>query len=241
MTKAQTAEVVETVEATVVETVEAQSQPVATPPANLPDPVRTPKAFELAKNMEEQLAWAETVVDSGITPFNSPEAVVTAMMFADSLNMKATVALQHIHVIGGKATMSHTMVGALLAQHGIIIEWPEDFVMVNTGTEEKPVWVNRTTVKFIHMCPLRKKIVEKTSSTTYQQFMQQGLTSKENWQKMPKQMMRARTLTDGARKYFPDIFMGLAYTTEEIVDATGDENVLYDEEGNVIEINATIE
>lgn len=238
MSEVQTVEVVE-VESTTVNAVEMQASPQA--PAVQ---VATPTTFEDAKTLEQQLQLAQVIVDSRITPFKKPEAVVTAMMFANSLSMPATVALQHIHVIDGKATMSHTMIAALLEQAGVVIEWPEDYVRVSLGKNSKgqEVFTNRTTVKFIYKCPLRKKIVENTHSTTWQQFVQQELTTKSNWKKMPKQMMRARTLTEGARMYFSKLFMGLGYTTEEIVDANSlNDEVLYDENGTIIEIDAEVQ
>lgn len=246
MSEVQTVEVVEveTVESTTVNNIGIPVETKATTMQAPAVPVATPTTFEDAKTLEQQLQLAQVIVDSRITPFKKAEAVVTAMMFANSLNMPATVALQHIHVIDGKATMSHTMIAALLEQAGVVIEWPEDYVRVSLGKNAKgqEVFTNRTTVKFIYRCPLRKKIVENTHSTTWQQFVQQELTTKGNWKKMPKQMMRARTLTEGARMYFSKLFMGLGYTTEEIVDANSlNDEVLYDENGTIIEINAEVQ
>ncbi|NJO31398.1 MAG: recombinase RecT [Richelia sp. SL_2_1] len=46
-----------------------------------------------------------------------------------------------------------------------------------------------------------------------------GLLGKDNWKKWPSDMMFARALTRGARRYCPDVFGGPAYTKEELEDS----------------------
>jgi hypothetical protein len=46
-----------------------------------------------------------------------------------------------------------------------------------------------------------------------------------NWEKYPKSMVFARAITQGARAYTPDIFMGPVYTPDEII------------EGEIIDVN----
>jgi hypothetical protein len=43
-----------------------------------------------------------------------------------------------------------------------------------------------------------------------------GLTGKQNWTKWPEDMMFARALTRGARRFCADVFMGSVYTPEEL-------------------------
>lgn len=43
-----------------------------------------------------------------------------------------------------------------------------------------------------------------------------GLTAKQNWTKWPEDMMFARALTRGARRFCADVFMGSVYTPEEL-------------------------
>jgi len=56
-------------------------------------------------------------------------------------------------------------------------------------------------------------------SVTMGQMVLAGYTTKDNWQKLPKQMLRARCLSEAVRAYFPEVLMGI-YTDLEMADAT---------------------
>jgi hypothetical protein len=67
------------------------------------------------------------------------------------------------------------------------------------------------------------------SSFTMNEANAAGLTNKDNWRKYPSDMLFARALTRGARRYAPGIFGGAPiYTPEEM-------GVDTDEEGHIIE------
>lgn len=74
------------------------------------------------------------------------------------------------------------------------------------------------------------------SSFTIQEANAAGLTGKDNWRKYPSDMLFARALTRGARRYAPGIFGGAPiYTPEEM-------GVDTDEEGHIVQgevINVT--
>lgn len=67
------------------------------------------------------------------------------------------------------------------------------------------------------------------SSFTWDEATAAGLTGKDNWKKYPSDMLFARALTRGARRYAPGIFGGApVYTPEEMGADT-------DEDGHVIQ------
>jgi hypothetical protein len=67
------------------------------------------------------------------------------------------------------------------------------------------------------------------STFTWSEATAAGLTGKDNWKKYPSDMLFARALTRGARRYAPGIFGGAPiYTPDEM-------GVETDEEGHVIE------
>ncbi len=73
-----------------------------------------------------------------------------------------------------------------------------------------------------------------------------GFTTKDNWQRMPKNMLRARCMAYAVRALFPEVLLGV-YTDSEIIDAPikGFEDEKYDtktdEEGKIIIIPAASE
>jgi hypothetical protein len=58
------------------------------------------------------------------------------------------------------------------------------------------------------------------SSFTIEEAKQAGLLSNPAWSKYPKAMLFARALTQGARAYCPDIFLGAVYSPEELGNIT---------------------
>lgn len=73
-----------------------------------------------------------------------------------------------------------------------------------------------------------------TSEFTADDARDAGLLNNDNWKKYPRNMMFARAVSNGARWYCPDAFMGsVVYTPEEM-------GAHVDEEGNVIDVTPTV-
>lgn len=53
---------------------------------------------------------------------------------------------------------------------------------------------------------------------TMEDASKQGLSQKYNWKKFPKNMVFARALSNGARWYCADVFLGAIYTPDELSD-----------------------
>jgi hypothetical protein len=135
-------------------------------------------------------------------------------------------------------SLSAKAIGALLRKGGIAYQTLEDAVFVYAdGTtsdiklEGKAPIDRRSTIRFI------RNGLEEVTSFTWRDAEAQGLTGKDNWKRMPKEMLWARTLSKGANRVGSDLLLGL-YCTEEVYDTfgTGKENVKRDEEGTIVEI-----
>ena len=70
----------------------------------------------------------------------------------------------------------------------------------------------RTTVEFYEVW--NGEVITHQMSFTWMEAVQQGLTDKDNWQRMPRIMMRTRALALGARLVAPDALLGMYETTE---------------------------
>jgi hypothetical protein len=90
-------------------------------------------------NVEEMKKWATIVIDSGLLPsaITEPEQVITIVQHGKELGLSPHIALNNIHVISGKPTLSHTMLGTLLKRKGVEWTWDEDFESI-IGEDGKP-------------------------------------------------------------------------------------------------------
>lgn len=184
------------------------------------------------KSIEEMKKWATAIIDSGLLPNNIdiPEQVITIVQHGKEIGLTPHIALNNIHVIAGRPVISSSMLGAMLKKHGV--EWiiEEDFVDADDN--------KRTTYKFFWKSKITETVLDTKFSITWNQMELAGYTEKQNWQKYPKEMMRARCLTYAVRALFPEIFLGL-YSDVEINDVANqygdnEKEVTINEEGEVI-------
>lgn len=158
--------------------------------------------------------------------------------------------LQSFHYlipIQGKLSLSAKAVGALLRRGGVKYITKEDgkYVFADGTTSDvstrddgkKPI-DRRTTIEFY-----RDGLTE-TCSFTWRDAESQGLTTKDNWVRMAREMLFARCLSKGANRIGADLLLGL-YTAEEMADTfLNEKQVNRNEDGTiaeVIEIKETID
>lgn len=184
------------------------------------DTALTNTKFENFQSLEEMKKWAITIIDSGLLPdsISEPEQVITIVQHGKELGLTPHIAMNNIHVIAGRPVISSSMLGAMLKKHGV--EWTieEDF---KGFKDENSVEGRRTSYKFFWKSKVTGTVLDTTFSITWAQMELAGYTSKQNWAKYPKEMMRARCLTYGVRALFPEVFLGL-YSDIEINDIAQD-------------------
>ena len=141
--------------------------------------------------------------------YGTPQAVLSTMLLGRELGMPAMAALRSVHIIEGKHSLSADLMVALVLKSGLaeyfqLIESTEEICTFETHRKGNPE-------------PTRL-------SYTIEQARQAGLLvvrqgrQPGNWQKIPKQMLRARCKSELARLEYPDLLAGL-YTPDELRDA----------------------
>jgi hypothetical protein len=192
-------------------------------------------------SIEDMKKWAEYIIDSGLLPgsITEPEQVITMVQHGKELGLSPMISLHNIHVISGRPTLSHTMLGTLLKRHNVEWVWNEDFetIINKDGKPEKmgDGTINkRTTIHFYWKSKITDKVMDTTFSVTWAQMVLSGFTTKDNWKRMPKEMMRARCLTYGVRALFPEVLGGF-YTDIEVADTIENDAVIVNitEEGDL--------
>lgn len=163
----------------------------------------------------------EILLNSGAIPkaLNTPEKLMTVVQTGKEFGLAPMVSINNINVIEGKTCLSAALLGALLKRANIEWIWTKD----HSVESEKIV----TELKFRYKSILDNSVIEQSWSVTWGQFQLAGYTEKPNWKKYPKEMLRSRCLSSGARYIFPEIILGY-YVDDEIVDATPNSEDKYD-------------
>ena len=176
-------------------------------------------ALVAARSTQERLDIATQMIDSGIVPksFTEPAAVVAACEMGAELGLKPYVALNNIYVIQGRPTLSASSMVALVQARGVAVKVTEDFKAITHDGGQEDV---RTTVKIFRKLKELDMVMEYDHSKTWNECDLAGWTSKDNWSKYPKNMLRARTISEALRLYCADILQGI-YSTDEILDTMG--------------------
>jgi hypothetical protein len=125
--------------------------------------------------------------------------VFSKIVAGQELGVGPMTAMSMIHIVGGKATMDATLVGAQIKKS------------IRYDYRIKQSDEQICTLEFFE----RGKSVGE-SSFDMNDAKRAGLASREIWKSYPKDMLRSRAMTRGARMFCPDVFNGAIYTPEEI-------------------------
>lgn len=146
------------------------------------------------------------------------EEAFTIAQMGKELGFPTMQAFHYIIPIQGKLSLSAKAIGALLRKGGVKYITTEDGVYTYKGgsatpstPDEKPI-DRRTTIKFI------RDGLDEICTFTWKDAEAQGLTTKDNWKRMPREMLYARCLAKGANRIGADLLLGL-YTIEELADS----------------------
>jgi len=186
-------------------------------------------AILTAQTWSDKIEVAEAMIEGGLIPRSfagDPGAVISAVEMGMELGLSPWTALNNIVVIQGKATLSLNAILALARSRGVLIRVLKDYELeeVIVKKDGRPVKkYDRATVIEITRgedvkSPSGKLLDSMVSKYTYTKYwadaIKAELTTKDNWKRMPRQMLRARAITEALRLYAPDILLGIYETTE---------------------------
>lgn len=153
-----------------------------------------PSAFGLA----EKVARTEFVPSS---LRGKPDAIMACVLAGHEMGIAPMKALQSIHVIDGRPSMSAELMRAVAQAHG------------------HEVWVEESTTTRVTVAGQRSGSTHVQKVTwTLDDAKKAGLDAKQNWRKYPRQMLLARASAELVRMAFPDVLAGLSYASEEVAD-----------------------
>ena len=133
-----------------------------------------------------------------------PESVFAAILYGSELGLGAMQALNSIHVIEGKPSMSPELMRALVARAGHRLD-------VKLASNDKVVlWGKRA-----------DNDSEATVEWSMKDAQQAGLAGRGAWKTYPRAMLLARATSEICRMIFADVVAGLSYTPEEASSIAG--------------------
>ena len=156
-------------------------------------------------SMNELEQMARVMSQSRMFGFKNPEEAVSLMLMAQAEGKHPAKAAQEYHVIQGRPALKADAMLARFQSAGGVIEWEE-------MTDES------VSAYFSHPKSCPKPVLV---DWTMKRAKDAGLTGKDNWRKYPRQMLKARVISEGVRMTFPGVTVGL-YTPEEVMQFDDD-------------------
>lgn len=203
------------------------------------------KAVDKTMDPAKLTNFLQSLIDSKKLPthIKTVQDAFTIQQMGRELGFPTMQAFHYIIPIQGRLTLSAKAIGALLRKGGVTYRTVKDGVYLYkdgsehytrkptpAATDEKPI-DQVTTIEFT------RGDVKEEVTFSWMDAIGQGLVTKDNWKRMPKEMLYARCLAKGANRVGPDLLLGL-YMIEEMTDSLNipEAEIKRNEEGHVEEI-----
>lgn len=163
-------------------------------------PVEARSSFDLLPQAHE---LATAIAKTEFVPKelrNRPEAVMACVLAGHEIGIGPMQALAKIHIIEGKPGLAAELMRALVLAAG------------------HDLWFEEKSATKVVACGQRQGSDRVTKVTwTMDDAQRAGLAGKQNYRKIPRQMLTARATAELARDVFPDVIGGM-YAVEELQD-----------------------
>jgi len=118
------------------------------------------------------------------------------------IGLKPIAALMNVYTVDGKPSLSSGAIGGLIRKSG-------KYTYTVSSTEQQ------CTIEWYERYNGQREAMGQ-SSFTMEDAKKAGLSGRNPWKRYPKAMLFARALTQGARMFCQDVFLGGVYTPEEL-------------------------
>lgn len=150
------------------------------------------------------MTLAQAFVQSGyFKDASDPAKAVVKIMYGRDLGIGAMAAMNGVFIVEGKPSLSAGLIGALIMRSGKYCYRVRKCDATGASLEfferDNGAWTSVGMATF--------EVADAKAA---------GLAGKQNWSRYASDMMFARALTRGARRYCPDVFLGPVYYPEEL-------------------------
>jgi hypothetical protein len=149
--------------------------------------------------VSELEAMASHIVKSGLFGMKRQEEAVALMLVAQAEGRHPGTVAAEYHIIQGRPALKADAILARFQSAGGKVDWKDYADTKVSGTFSHPAGGSL----YVDWDMERAKAA--------------GLGGKDNWKKYPRQMLRARVISDGVRGVYPAVLQGF-YTPEEVQD-----------------------
>jgi hypothetical protein len=158
-----------------------------------------------------EMTWVGKVFyKSGMFTDTSDEAVaIVKIMAGQEIGLPPFEAMTGINLIKGRPTLTATTIASKIKGSR-----KYDY-RVKVATELK------NQIDFFEVEPDGRRVNIGTSTFTIEQAQQAGLADKDTWKAYPEDMLFARNISRGARRFTPDVFGAPVYTVDELEEDNG--------------------
>jgi hypothetical protein len=165
-------------------------------------------------SLDDLMQMAKVVASSGlIQGLQTPSAVFTLMLICESEGLHPAQALKRYHVIEGRPTMRADAMQADFMRLGGLVRWERSDAEVCTA---RFVHAKYAPDPGFQVTVTLAELVESGVATTWNKEKRQT-ELKANYKRHPRQMLRARAISEGVRAVYPGVVAGI-YTPEELDD-----------------------
>ena len=164
---------------------------------------------DVPADFDKQMRMAQVYAESNLLPAHlrgKPANVLIILAGARSLNVSAFWALQSMHVIEGKLSLSAELMRGLAIRAGHRVK------IIKRDMDEAVVEIKRADSDE----PYR-------ASFTWKEAQDAGLQNKDNWKKYRRAMLVARATSIAMRDECPDVLYGVIYTPDELGAIEGED------------------
>lgn len=167
-------------------------------------------------SVQEMMHIGDLFHQSGLfSDIRGAAQATTKIIAGQELGIPPFAAMNGFHIIKGKAAMGANLIGATIKRSG-----KYDYI-VRTMTPELCV------IEFYQAIDGKRESIGKSEFT----LADAKKAGTQNLDRFPRNMLFARAMSNGARWYTPDVFLGPIYTPEEL-------GASINEEGDVLSLPA---
>ncbi len=169
-----------------------------------PDQIAIARKTGLGLTLREMTWIGKVFYKSGMFTDTRDEAVaIVKIMAGQEMGLAPFESMTGINIIKSRPTLSAATIGAKIKAS------PKYDYRVKVATELK------NQIDFYEI-EEGKRILIGSSIYTIEQAQKAGLLGKDNWKTYPEDMLFARNISRGSRRYTPDVFTTPVYIAEEI-------------------------
>lgn len=142
---------------------------------------------------------ADALAKSKLFGLQTPEQALALGLLCQAEGLHPAIAARDYHIIQGRASLKSDAMLARFQSAGGRVQWTKYTDEEVSGT-------------FTHPSGGSIEI-----SWTLERAKRAGLASRDNWKSYPRQMLKARVISEGVRMTLPGVVSGL-YAPEEVID-----------------------